>query len=193
MKSSWILRYWCLKALLWTLVFFWTPEVLLKASPFVRFQEVATGLAPLTGLANAGDGSGRLFVLEQRGTIRIIRAGELLGARFLDIRNKVDLSGEGGLVGLAFHPFFADNGRFFVSYLAQRLGEFWLVVAEYRADPESPDRASGQEKTVLVIPQPTPLHQGGDLAIGPDGFLYISCGDGGPGGDPVSCSGDIDA
>ena len=128
----------------------------------------------------AGDGSGRIFVVEQGGRIYSLEGPDSSEReRFLDIADRVDDSGfEMGLLGLAFHPQFADNGYFFVNYT--RSGE--TVVARFsassdRADPES-------EVIVLSFPQPFRNHNGGQLAFGPDGYLYIATGDGGGGGDP---------
>lgn len=170
----------------------WVGLFLLRAlpvisGPFVQLENVASGLVGVADLANAGDGSNRLFPVVRTGVVRVIRDDELIAAPFLDIRNRVVVVGEGGLLGLAFHPQFRNNGRFFVAYTASENGgnrTLRLIVAEYRVSAENPDRASPDETRILIIEQPTDIHQGGDLAFGPDGFLYISSGDGGPGSDP---------
>ena len=143
---------------------------------------VTDGLTAPVGLVNAMDGSGRLFALEQPGVIRIIQDGSLLPTPFLDIRFRVGSSNsEQGLLGLAFHPAYSENGYFFVNY-TQSNGD--TVIARYRvsADPSIADPAS--EVRLLEVEQPYANHNGGDLAFGPDGYLYVSLGDGGSGGDP---------
>ena len=143
---------------------------------------VVEGLNAPIGLENAMDGSGRLFAIEQPGVIRIIQNGDLMPAPFLDIRSRIDSSSsEQGLLGLAFHPAYIENGFFFVNY-TDRNGD--TVIARYRvsADPNLADPAS--ELRLLQVSQPFANHNGGDLVFGPDGYLYISLGDGGSGGDP---------
>jgi glucose/arabinose dehydrogenase len=146
---------------------------------------VADGLDSPIGLANAGDGSGRLFILEQRGRIRIWQAGSLLDDPFLDLTDQVDCCGERGLLGLAFHPDYAHNGYFFVNYTERVSGDLYTVIARFQvsADPNQADPAS--ELRLLHIPQPYANHNGGGLAFGPDGYLYVGLGDGGSGGDPL--------
>jgi len=137
------------------------------------------------GIRNAGDGTGRLFIVEKPGTIAVMKPGSSGYERgvFLDIRGKVRSSGsEQGLLGLAFHPDFAGNGKFYVNY-TNRNGD--TVIEEYTADPDNPDSAAaGSGRVLLEIGQPFSNHNGGDLAFGPDGYLYIATGDGGSGGDP---------
>lgn len=143
---------------------------------------VVEGLSAPIGLEDALDGSGRLFALEQPGVIRIIQNGSTLAIPFLDIRNRVGSSGsEQGLLGLAFHPAYTENGYFFVNY-TDRNGD--TVIARYRvsADPSIAD--PGSEVRLLQVRQPFANHNGGDMVFGPDGYLYISLGDGGSGGDP---------
>ncbi|MCI0521530.1 MAG: PQQ-dependent sugar dehydrogenase [Chloroflexi bacterium] len=135
------------------------------------------------GVEHAGDGSGRLFILEQRGVIWIWAAGALLPEPFLDIRDRVDSGGsEQGLLGLAFHPRYAENGYFYVNYTDGR-GD--TVIACFTVSAGSADLAdAGSERRLLTIPQPYPNHNGGAVVFGPDGLLYLGMGDGGPGGDP---------
>ncbi len=137
-------------------------------------------------LQNAGDGSGRLFVVEQAGMIRVFqnRRSAADAPVFLDIRARVDDSGnEEGLLGLAFHPNYADNGYFYVNYTANNPNR--TVVARYSVSSGNPDVAeSGSELVLLTIGQPFTNHNGGQLQFGPDGMLYIAVGDGGSGGDP---------
>ncbi len=132
-------------------------------------------------LTHARDQSGRLFIVEQPGTIRILEKGKLLEAPFLDIKERVLLGGEQGLLGLAFHPEYRLNGRFFVNYTRKDDGA--TVIAEYHRS-ERVDLAGREERVLVSIPQPYPNHNGGMIAFGPDGYLYIGMGDGGAGGDP---------
>lgn len=133
-------------------------------------------------IANAGDGSGRLFVVEQGGTIRIVRGGEVVGRPFLDVSSRTAAGGERGLLGLAFHPRFPDDPRLFVNY-TDLAGD--TVVASYAVGTPDADRVDPATETVLLrIDQPFGNHNGGGLAFGPDGYLAIAMGDGGSGGDP---------
>jgi hypothetical protein len=124
----------------------------------------------------------RLFVVEQAGRIRIIRDGALLQTPFLDIRKRASKGGERGLFSVAFHPDYAVNGYFYVNYTEAKTGH--TRVERYRVG-DHPDRADpGTAKLVLKIEQPYANHNGGHIAFGPDGMLYIAMGDGGSGGDP---------
>ena len=147
----------------------------------VEPQRVLGGLARPIGIAHAGDGSRRLFIIEQAGRIRIVRNGTLDDLPWLDITERVGSEGnEQGLLGLAFHPNFRANGFFFVNY-TDRNGD--TVVARFSAG-ENPDRAdAGSEMVVLTLDQPAANHNGGHLAFGPDGTLYVGTGDGGGAGD----------
>jgi len=145
-------------------------------------EPVARGFASPLLVTNAGDGTGRLFVVEQGGRIRILRRGRVLDPPFLDVSSLVIAGGEQGLLGLAFHPEYEANGRFFVNYTDVD-GD--TVVAEYRVSSSDPDRADpGSARVLLRIDQPFPNHNGGHLAFGPDGYLYIGTGDGGSAADP---------
>ena len=148
--------------------------------PEVRLEPVVSGLEQPTSVVSADDGSGRLFVTQKTGLARVIENGELLGAPFLDLTGVVSLESEQGLLGLAFHPEYAENGRLFVHYNED--GD--TVISEFAvsSDPNVVDAAS--ERVLLTIDQPYPNHKGGNLAFGPDGLLYIGMGDGGAGGDP---------
>jgi glucose/arabinose dehydrogenase len=144
--------------------------------------KVADGLENPVGLANAGDGSGRLLVVEQPGSIRILRDGSVLSEPFLDIRERVDCCGERGLLGLAFHPNYLENGYFYVNY-TDRNGD--TVIARFSVSSDDPNRADpDSEKQLILIDQPYPNHNGGSTVFGPDGYLYLGLGDGGSGGDP---------
>ena len=150
-------------------------------TPALTNQLVARGLSdPLDLQAAPGDRS-RVFVVEQGGRIRIIRDGTLQGGSFLDIGSRISSGGERGLLGLAFHPRYPENGRFFVNY-TDRAGD--THIAEFRVS-SNPDQAdAGSERMLLFVPQPFANHNGGGLAFGNDGRLYIALGDGGAGGDP---------
>ncbi len=139
------------------------------------------GLEQPVFIGHAGDHSRRLFILEQPGRIRILREGTLQPAPFLDLSRRVRGGGERGLLGLAFHPRFRNNGRVFVNYTRQPDGA--TIVSEFRVS-NNPDRALDTETILIVIPQPYANHNGGMLAFGPDAYLYIATGDGGAGGDP---------
>jgi glucose/arabinose dehydrogenase len=148
----------------------------------IDLELVAEGLESPLFAGHAGDGSGRLFVLEQAGRIRVVRDGRLVRTPFLDIAGRISAGGERGLLGLAFAPTFATDGRFFVDY-TDREGN--TVVSEFRAPDPAADRADpGSERVLLQIDQPFGNHNGGALATGPDGLLWIATGDGGSGGDP---------
>jgi len=153
--------------------------------PALVLSAFVHGLTAPVGMEVPNDGSGRLFVLEQGGRIRIIQNGALVGAPFLDVSSKVESGGEKGLLGLAFHPSFSSNRRFFV-YYTRRLGpQLQSVFSEYAASSSNPNQAdASSERILLVVNQPFDNHNGGQLAFGPDGFLYIGLGDGGREGDP---------
>ena len=159
-----------------------TPEPSFPSS--LTLTQVATGLDNPVAVVNAGDGSDRLFVVEKEGVIKIVRNGVVSATPFLDITGLVNSAGsEQGLLGLAFSPDFATNRSFYVNY-TNNTGVGNTVVARYTAgsNPELADPASGTE--ILSIVQPFTNHNGGQLAFGPDGFLYIGTGDGGGEGDP---------
>ena len=133
-------------------------------------------------LVTAPAGDDRLFVVEQSGKVRIIRPnGTVAPQPFLDVSGLITSGGEQGLLGLAFHPRYATNGRFFVNY-TNRSGS--TVISEFRvsANPNVANPAS--RRRLMLIAQPFSNHNGGMVAFGPDGFLYIGMGDGGSGGDP---------
>jgi glucose/arabinose dehydrogenase len=128
------------------------------------------------------DGSHRLFVVEQTGRVRIITKGAVLATPFMDLHTLISTGGERGLLGLAFHPSFKTNGKVYVDY-TNTAGN--TVIAEYRVSSTNANRvATSTARRLLTITQPYPNHNGGGIAFGPDGFLYIGMGDGGSGGDP---------
>ncbi len=154
--------------------------------PQIELQKFIDGLTRPVYLAHAGDGSGRLFVVEQAGVIRIVRDGKISATPFLDIRDRVESGGEKGLLSVAFHPNYKENGRFFVNYTGRKDGALKTIIAEYKVSPSNPDVADRVEKIILEIEQPFANHNGGLNKFGPDGFLYIGMGDGGAAGDPFN-------
>jgi glucose/arabinose dehydrogenase len=169
-----------------------TPAILTPAPEVERIalEPVADGLQSPLFAGHAGDGSGRLFVLEQPGRIRVIRDGRLLEEPYLDLSRRIASGGERGLLGLAFSPAFATDGRLYVNY-TDRDGN--TVVSEIVAPDPAADRADpASERVLLVIDQPYPNHNGGALAMGADGLLWIATGDGGSGGDPLGAGQRLD-
>lgn len=147
----------------------------------IQLTQIATGFFQPLGIDHAGDN--RLFITQQHGVISIIADGQILSEPFLSITDRANSGGyEQGLLGLAFHPDYANNGRFFVNYTR---ADDATVIAEFAVDPNNPDRAlPSSERILLTIPQPYRNHNGGQLKFGPDGFLYIGTGDGGSANDP---------
>jgi glucose/arabinose dehydrogenase len=136
---------------------------------------------PVYLTAPPGDAA-RLFVVERTGRVRIVRGGTVLARPFLDLSERVStLGSEQGLLSIAFHPEHASNGRFYASY-TNTAGDTRIVRYTLSADPDVADAASGD--TVLAVDQPYANHNGGLVAFGPDGYLYVGLGDGGAGGDP---------
>jgi glucose/arabinose dehydrogenase len=155
------------------------------AAASIDWTKVYGGYSSPTEVTHANDGSGRLFVVEQFGTIRIIRNGVALATPFIDLGasglNVIAASDERGLLGLAFHPQYATNHQFYVDYTRKSDGA--TVIARYTASANA-DIADPVSGTILLtIPQPESNHNGGSLKFGPDGFLYIGMGDGGGGND----------
>jgi glucose/arabinose dehydrogenase len=147
-----------------------------------RLEEIFRGLSSPVGIIDPGDGSGRLFIVEKTGTIRVAIDGSVLDTPYLDISELVSGQSEQGLLGLAFDPNFAENGRMYVNY-TDRDGN--TVVARYTsANPTSNEVDPETAVTILSQEQPAPNHNGGQVVFGPDGYLYIGLGDGGGQGDP---------
>ena len=164
----------------------------------VGLQVIATNLVSPAVLTHAHDGSGRLFIADQVGQVRVVdNGGNLLPAPFLDISNRmVALTtnyDERGLLGLAFHPGYATNGRFFVHYAAPPPSTNFnnmTVLSEFKVsaiDTNLADPAS--ERVLLTINEPELNHEGADIVFGPDGYLYLGPGDGGGAGDPHGTTG----
>jgi glucose/arabinose dehydrogenase len=156
--------------------------------PSLTARLVASGLRHPLDLQHAPGDRERLYVVEQGGTIRVIRNGQLAGDAFLDVSSRISSGGERGLLGLAFHPRFATNGRFFVNYTDRR-GD--THVAEFHAtSPDAADPAS--ERLLLTVDQPFANHNGGGLAFEGSGRLLVALGDGGSGGDPFGNGQNLD-
>ena len=154
-----------------------------------RLTPVAAGFTRPLYVTHAGDGSNRIFLVEQVGKIWILQDGLRLAQPFLDIDDLISPGAirqsfsEQGLLGLAFHPDYRDNGAFFVNYTDRRGS---TVVARYQVDASNPnmaDAASGQ--IIFQLSQPYANHNGGHIEFGPDGYLYIALGDGGAANDPL--------
>ena len=171
-----------LKSFLTITFFFVIPSIyaqsLVEAFPGLSFEFAVD-------IQNAGDGSNRLFVVEQQGVIRVFENDPAVieAPVFMDIRDRVLSDSRFGMLGLAFHPHFTENGYFFVHYTASNPQR--SVIARYSVDAADSNRADlSSEQVLLEVDQPHNFHNGGALAFGPDGFLYIPFGDGGPGRDP---------
>ena len=148
----------------------------------IRTVQVASGIAGPTDIQNAGDGSGRIFVVQQSGVIRILKNGSVAGTPFLDIHSRTTGDGERGLLGLAFPPGFAQKQRFYVDYTDLNGN---TVIAQYRVGANADVADAASEIVLLRITQPFANHNGGQVRFGPDGYLYIAMGDGGSAGDPM--------
>lgn len=171
------------------LVFFWWRSQLVPRVQFAYEVEVAfpnLSFDQPVGLYSAGDGSDRIFVVERKGVIQVFENSENVTASsvFLDITDRViSADTEEGVLGLAFHPRFSSNGFFYVDYTAD--SPLRTVVARYSVLQGSLNQADKNSELVLLeVLQPFSNHNGGQLAFGPDGYLYIAFGDGGGAGDP---------
>ncbi len=178
---AWSLSLWC-SLMPWgtpTWGFSGTPEVINSA---IALQAMGNHqFSKPIFLTASPDETNRLFVVEQDGRILIIKGTSVLPEPFLNINEKLSTGKERGLLVLAFHPSFSSNGRIFVNYT--RAKDRATVIAEYHVS-SNPDQAKQKESILLIIPQPYGNHNGGMIAFGPDGYLYIGMGDGGAGGDP---------
>lgn len=149
----------------------------------LNFTPVVSGLVQPLAIVHAGDGSGRLFLVEQRGRVRILAGASLLPAPFIDIADRLISGGEQGLLGLAFPPGYAQKGYFYLHY--SRSGDGATVLSRFFVSADPNIALAGSEQVLLVVEQPFANHNGGQLAFGPDGMLYLALGDGGSGGDPL--------
>jgi glucose/arabinose dehydrogenase len=149
-----------------------------QAFPNLEFE------APVD-IQNAGDGSNRLFVLEQEGRIKVFQNDSLVNTTetFLDIADQVLYGGEQGLLGLAFHPNYEENGYFYIDYTTTNPRR--TVISRFSVSKNNPNQADPESELILLeVEQPYSNHNGGQITFGPDGYLYISFGDGGSAGDP---------
>lgn len=177
--------------------FYWMILVLigLLAGPAAA-QDTTYDLTPVAEgfnrplyITNAGDDSGRLFVLEQAGLIRIVQDGAVLATPFMDLSDRVSQDvlrsySERGLLGLAFHPNYVENGEFFVHYSNNTDGG--TVISRFMVTEDANIGDPASEEILFTLAQPYANHNGGEIAFGPDGYLYISLGDGGSAGDPLN-------
>lgn len=158
--------------------------------PGIKLTQIAKGLMAPVAMDCPKDGSKRLFICEQTGKIKIIKNGKVLEKPFLDVGPKLDnvnkAYSEKGLLGIAFHPKYKTNGRFFIYYSAQLKGsdaDHKSVLAEYKVSADADVAEPSSQTIIMEIKQPEGNHNGGQLSFGPDGFLYIGLGDGGGAGD----------
>lgn len=159
------------------------PQPVAATPPLVKLMQVASGFDRPLGIDSQPDG--RLFVVEQGGVIKIVKNGAVNAVPFLDIHSKVALGDEAGLLGFAFHPQYSMNRKFYV-YYSRNTTSLQAVFAEYQASAMNPDVADPASERILFTWDQPPFgnHQGGQIAFGPDGFLYIALGDGGSHDDP---------
>jgi glucose/arabinose dehydrogenase len=159
-----------------------TPTAGAPTDARIRLVLRASGLSEPVFVTSAHDGTGRMFIVEQTGRIRIYKSGAILSTPFLSIGAQVSKGNEQGLLGLAFHPNFKTNRKLYVNFTDVNGN---TVVREYRASSSNKNVvATSTARTILKVSQPYANHNGGMLAFGPDGYLYIGLGDGGSGGDP---------
>jgi len=155
----------------------------------VALDEVVAGLDRAIWVRGAGDGSGRIFVAEQPGRIRVVRDGSLVDTPFLDITDRVTAGGERGLLGFAFPPGFpAGDAHVYVHYSGE---DGATVLSEFSPTLDADVLDPGSERVILTEPQPYPNHNGGWTGFDPDGMLLLALGDGGSGGDPGNRASDL--
>jgi len=178
-KRSWPLIL-CVFCILGTL----SSSLMAVQTPLTTVR-VAAGFNQPVYVTSPPDSYNRLFVIEQRGEVKIVKDGNVLGTPFIDLADKVSQSGnEKGLLGLAFHPDYTSNGYFYVNYTQASGGA--TVVERYTVSQSDPDEADASSGVIVLGPisQPFTNHNGGNIQFGPDGKLYVGMGDGGSGGDP---------
>jgi len=179
------------------------PGGQLPGQPQVQLVKVAEGFNDPVNVANAGDGSGRIFVVERVGRVKVVdRDGNVQEEPFLDLTTINPLGSdvqtgfvEQGLYSIAFHPNFQENGYFYVHYASLPFNGDGMIV-RFQVDPESPDvmtpeRTNETAEVIMRIDQPWYNHNGGQIDFGPDGYLYIGSGDGGWEGDPLQAGKDL--
>lgn len=158
--------------------------------PDIKLKLITKGLTGPVAMDCPKDQSKRLFICEQTGKIKIVKNGVLLEKPFLDIGSKLDgvnkIYSEKGLLGIAFHPKYKSNGKFYIYYSAPESDKKFdhkSILAQYKVSSDADIADASSEKIILKIKQPESNHNGGQIAFGPDGFLYIGLGDGGGAGD----------
>ncbi|THF67677.1 PQQ-dependent sugar dehydrogenase [Deinococcus sp. Arct2-2] len=159
-----------------------------QTAPAVKLTPFVSGLEQVTALTHAGDGTNRLYVAQQDGRIRIIAGGKVQPNVFLDLQKRTSAGGERGLLGLAFDPAYKTNRRVYVHYTDLN-GD--TVLARYTATADFSRADPASARTLFTAKQPYANHNGGQLAFGPDKFLYLGLGDGGSGGDPLNKGQDL--
>lgn len=183
-----------------TILFLIFPAIsicILQAQNKINLKKIAEGITSPVAMCNAADGTNRLFICEQHGVVRIVKGGSLIEEPFLDIRDKIikqfNTYSERGLLGIAFHPRFKTNRKFYVYYSAksnQKGSDHKSIIAEYLSSVSNNDKADkGTERIIMEVEQPESNHNGGQLVFGPDGYLYVGLGDGGGAGDAHGNSG----
>jgi glucose/arabinose dehydrogenase len=161
-------------------------------TPHIQLQSITDErLTVPTFVTNSHDGTGRLFILEQRGRILVVQPQTRAATVFLDLTDKVLTSTERGLLGMTFHPQFTENREFFVDYTRKLDGA--VIVARYKVSATNPNVAEPAETVLLNIPHSVAEHNGGMIEFGPDGYLYISAGDGGSSYDPANNAQNLDS
>lgn len=177
-----------ISALGFNLILKYNLQTVIEIQPIYEITEAFPNLffnRPV-GIYNSGDGTNRLFVVGQQGEIYVFdnSEGTTTLEVFLDISNQVLYGGEQGLLGLAFHPNFGSNGFFYVDYTADNPRR--TVIARYAVAQSNPNQGdTNSEQILLEVQQPYGNHNGGQIAFGPDGYLYVAFGDGGSAGDPL--------
>jgi uncharacterized protein (TIGR03437 family) len=160
-------------------------------NPNIQLQPVVTGLSSPVLVTNARDSSNRIFIVERSGRIKVVQPGATTATDFLNITTKIVSGGEQGLLGLAFHPKYKTNRKFYVNYTRNSDGA--TVISEFQANATNRNVADTTERILLTISQPYSNHNGGMIEFGPDGFLYIGMGDGGSGNDPQNYAQNIES
>jgi len=154
-----------------------------EAAVPIELEKVGENLSSPVAVTRANDSSGRLFICEREGRVKILKNGAILSQPFLDISAKVTTDGEMGLLSIAFSPQYSADKKFYVVYSALN---YDTVLSEFSRDASDADAADAlSEREILRIPQPHIFHKGGQIVFGPDGYLYMSTGDGGFSGDPL--------
>lgn len=171
-----------------------TPEAIEPAalsSGQLQVIRVTGGLSSPLGVTQAGDGSGRLFIVQRGGLVRVVKGGTLQSGNFLNVSSLTDGSGERGLLGLAFHPNFSSNGYVYVYYTRQSDGDIMVTRLTANASRTFADLDTAYH--ILRIDHPRTNHNGGAMVFGPDGYLYLGTGDGGGSNDPDNNGQDKDS